>query len=75
MNLVSPDRASSAEWIRGSLATRSRQSMAWYKVEKLKGQGNANGMNKGIFDFLSLSFRWCLNFGLDIAGIFQCPRR
>ncbi|EOY14877.1 Beta-galactosidase 5 isoform 2 [Theobroma cacao] len=32
MNLVSPDRASSAEWIRGSLATRSRQSMAWYKA-------------------------------------------
>ncbi|XP_021283666.1 beta-galactosidase 5 [Herrania umbratica] len=32
MNLVSPDQASSAEWIRGSLATRSRQSMAWYKA-------------------------------------------
>ncbi|XWS25831.1 hypothetical protein CRYUN_Cryun27aG0100900 [Craigia yunnanensis] len=32
MNLVSPDGASSVEWIRGSLATRSRQSMTWYKA-------------------------------------------
>ncbi|XVF63778.1 hypothetical protein PTKIN_Ptkin09bG0114700 [Pterospermum kingtungense] len=32
MNLVSPDGASSAEWIRGTLAARSRQSMTWYKA-------------------------------------------
>ncbi|XVE94635.1 hypothetical protein REPUB_Repub02eG0025900 [Reevesia pubescens] len=31
-NLVSPDGASSVEWIRGSLAARSRQSMTWYKA-------------------------------------------
>lgn len=32
MNFVSPHGASSVEWIRGSLAARSRQSMTWYKV-------------------------------------------
>ncbi|KAE8659879.1 Beta-galactosidase 5 [Hibiscus syriacus] len=32
MNLVSPKGLSSVEWIRGSLAARSRQSMTWYKV-------------------------------------------
>ncbi|XVE69810.1 hypothetical protein DITRI_Ditri10aG0021500 [Diplodiscus trichospermus] len=32
MNLVSPDGASSVEWIRGTIATRSRQSMTWYKA-------------------------------------------
>ncbi|XWS21015.1 hypothetical protein CRYUN_Cryun30bG0018700 [Craigia yunnanensis] len=32
MNLVSPDGASSVEWIRGSLAIHSQQSMTWYKA-------------------------------------------
>ncbi|XVE56106.1 hypothetical protein DITRI_Ditri03aG0210700 [Diplodiscus trichospermus] len=32
MNLVSPDGASSVEWIRCSLATQSRQSMTWYRA-------------------------------------------
>ncbi|OMO75251.1 Glycoside hydrolase, family 35 [Corchorus olitorius] len=32
MNLISPHGASSAEWTRSSLATRSRQSMTWYKA-------------------------------------------
>ncbi|GMI82557.1 beta-galactosidase 5 [Hibiscus trionum] len=32
MNLVSQSGASSVEWIRGSLAARSRQSMTWYKA-------------------------------------------
>ncbi|KAK8580862.1 hypothetical protein V6N13_143921 [Hibiscus sabdariffa] len=32
MNLVSQNGASSVEWIRGSLAARSRQSMTWYKA-------------------------------------------
>ncbi|KAE8656426.1 hypothetical protein F3Y22_tig00117000pilonHSYRG00037 [Hibiscus syriacus] len=32
MNLVSPKGLSSVEWIRGSLAVRSRQSMTWYKA-------------------------------------------
>ncbi|XP_022769082.1 beta-galactosidase 5-like [Durio zibethinus] len=32
MNLVSPNGASSVEWIRGSLAIRTRQSMTWYKA-------------------------------------------
>ncbi|XP_022761180.1 beta-galactosidase 5-like [Durio zibethinus] len=32
MNLVSSDGASSVEWIRGSLATQSWQSMTWYKA-------------------------------------------
>ncbi|XVF73826.1 hypothetical protein PTKIN_Ptkin13bG0012900 [Pterospermum kingtungense] len=32
MNLVSLDGASSVEWIRSSLATRSRKSMTWYKA-------------------------------------------
>ena len=49
MNLVSPDGASSVEWVRGSLAIGSRQTMTWYKVENLKGQGNGKGMNRGIF--------------------------
>lgn len=37
MYLTSPEGVSSVEWIQGSLATQSRQSMTWYKVEKLKG--------------------------------------
>ena len=41
INLVSPDGG--VEWIQGSLATRSRQSMTWYTVEKLTGQGNGKG--------------------------------
>ncbi|OMO87499.1 Glycoside hydrolase, family 35 [Corchorus capsularis] len=49
MNLISPHGTSSAEWTRSSLATRSRQSMTWYKVKELKGQGVEKGMNKGIF--------------------------
>lgn len=32
MNLVSPNGASSVDWIRGSLATQSHQPLTWYKV-------------------------------------------
>ena len=44
MNLISLDGTSSVEWIRGSLATRSRQSMTWYKVHrKAEGAGKWKG--------------------------------
>ncbi|PQQ03843.1 beta-galactosidase [Prunus yedoensis var. nudiflora] len=31
MDLVSPNRGSSVDWIRGSLATRTKQTLKWYK--------------------------------------------
>ena len=36
MNLVSPNGASSVDWIRGSLATQSHQPLTWYKVGELQ---------------------------------------
>lgn len=36
MNLVSPNGASSVDWIRGSLATQSHQPLTWYKVRELQ---------------------------------------
>jgi hypothetical protein len=38
MNLVSPNGASSVDWIRGSLATQRQQPLTWYKVRKLDGK-------------------------------------
>ncbi|GMI91294.1 beta-galactosidase 5 [Hibiscus trionum] len=40
MKLVSPNGVSSVEWIRGSLAARSRQSMTWYKAYFNAPRGN-----------------------------------
>ena len=36
MNLVSPDRVSSVDWIRGSLAIQSQRPLKWYKVRKIR---------------------------------------
>lgn len=50
MNLVSPNGASSVDWIRGSLATQSHQPLTWYKVgeqqiyiKKKRGVGVGGG--------------------------------
>lgn len=34
MNLISPSEASSADWIKGSLAKQNTQPLTWYKVYK-----------------------------------------
>ncbi|XP_038991421.1 beta-galactosidase 5-like [Hibiscus syriacus] len=53
MNLVFPKGLSAVEWIRGSLAARSRQSMTWYKAYLNAPGGNETlaldmrGMGKG----------------------------
>jgi hypothetical protein len=36
MNLVSPNGASSIDWIRVSVATQSQRPLTWYKVRKLR---------------------------------------
>lgn len=47
MNLVSPNGASSVDWIRGSLATQSHQPLTWYKVRELQiKRGGGGGRNK-----------------------------
>ncbi|GMJ15424.1 beta-galactosidase 5 [Hibiscus trionum] len=40
MNLVSPDGVSSVEWMQGSLAAQSQQSMTWYKAYFDAPEGN-----------------------------------
>ncbi|KAL4650070.1 hypothetical protein ACB092_01G060500 [Castanea dentata] len=40
MNLVSPNGASSVDWIRGSLATQSHQPLTWYKAYINAPKGN-----------------------------------
>lgn len=37
MNLVSPNEASSVDWIQESLATQSRSQLKWHKVRKITG--------------------------------------
>lgn len=52
MNLVSPNGASSVDWIRGSLATQSHQPLTWYKVRELQikrgGGGGGGGTRQNI---------------------------
>lgn len=43
MNLVSPNGASSVDWIRGSLATQSHQPLTWYKVRELQIKRGVGG--------------------------------
>lgn len=41
MNLVSPDRVSSVDWIPGSLVAQGQQPLRWHKVKKRKEKQRA----------------------------------
>ena len=67
MNLVSPNGASSVDWIPGSLATRGQQQLKWYKVRSEQNKNNNPSVIQELLE-LKLILGWNLQAYFDAPG-------